>query len=95
MPPFAMVGCTVVPRGVLEERWHQLSSGYVSTPIREGDSLVGAVVVFRDVSDRTRAEAALEYTEQRFRSSSPIFREPYTGVHAMPTGPCSFSARPL
>ena len=41
---------------------------YVSTPIREGDSLVGAVVVFRDVSDRTRAEAALEYTEQRFRS---------------------------
>ena len=41
---------------------------YVSTPIREGDSVVGAVVVFRDVSDRTRAEAALEYTEQRFRS---------------------------
>ncbi len=41
---------------------------YISTPIREGDSLAGSVVVFRDVSDRARAEAALEYTEQRFRS---------------------------
>jgi len=61
-----------VHRGTREVFWRKDGTSfpveYVSTPIREGDSLVGAVVVFRDVSDRTRAEAALEYTEQRFRS---------------------------
>ena len=61
-----------VHRGTREVFWKKDGTSfpveYVSTPIREGDSLVGAVVVFRDVSDRTRAEAALEYTEQRFRS---------------------------
>lgn len=41
---------------------------YVSTPIRENDAVVGAVVVFRDISDRKRAEKALEDAEQRFRS---------------------------
>jgi len=32
---------------------------YVSTPIREEDELAGAVVVFRDVTERRRAEEAL------------------------------------
>jgi PAS domain S-box-containing protein len=41
---------------------------YVSTPIREDDAVIGAVVVFRDISDRKRAERALEDAEQRFRS---------------------------
>ena len=41
---------------------------YVSTPIREDDVVIGAVVVFRDISDRRRAENALEDAEQRFRS---------------------------
>jgi PAS domain S-box-containing protein len=41
---------------------------YVSTPIREDRRVVGAVVVFRDISDRKRAEAALDASEKRFRS---------------------------
>ncbi len=48
---------------------------YVSTPIREGSSIVGAVVIFRDVTERKRAEEEharllrqAEEAEERFRS---------------------------
>ncbi len=47
---------------------------YVSTPIRERGSIVGAVVIFRDVTERKRAEAEhvrllrqAEEAEERFR----------------------------
>lgn len=38
---------------------------YVSTAIREGDAVVGAVVVFRDVTLERRAEAVLVASEER------------------------------
>jgi len=33
---------------------------YISTPIRDDDKLVGAVVTFRDITERKRSEAAIE-----------------------------------
>jgi len=41
---------------------------YVSTPIRDSDALAGAVVVFKDISERKRSEDLLRENEKRFRS---------------------------
>jgi PAS domain S-box-containing protein len=38
---------------------------YVSTPIREADQVVGAVIVFRDITARKIAESALRASEER------------------------------
>jgi PAS domain S-box-containing protein len=37
---------------------------YVSTPIREGAAIVGAVVTFNDITERKRAEAALQRVKE-------------------------------
>ena len=48
---------------------------YVSTPIREDHRVVGVVVVFRDISDRKRAESALGESEERFRQLAEHIKE--------------------
>jgi PAS domain S-box-containing protein len=42
-----------------------LPAEYVSTPIREHGDIVGAVVVFRDISERQQADEALRASEAR------------------------------
>ena len=40
---------------------------YISTPIREGEKIVGAVVTFQDITERRRIETALRESEARYR----------------------------
>jgi PAS domain S-box-containing protein len=41
---------------------------YSSAPIREHGAITGLVVVFRDITDRKRAERALQESEERYRT---------------------------
>ncbi|HKW87315.1 MAG TPA: PAS domain S-box protein [Candidatus Acidoferrales bacterium] len=51
---------------------------YISTAIRDGDEIVGAVVTFRDITARQRAEKAQKQAEERFRS---IFENAVEGIY--------------
>lgn len=43
---------------------------YLSTPLREGDELVGAVLTFSDVTERRRAEERLKTSREQLRALS-------------------------
>ncbi|HEV2305204.1 MAG TPA: PAS domain S-box protein, partial [Candidatus Acidoferrales bacterium] len=51
---------------------------FISTAIREGEDVVGAVVTFRDITARQRAEKAQKQAEERFRS---IFENAVEGIY--------------
>ncbi|MHB8526218.1 MAG: PAS domain S-box protein [Candidatus Acidiferrales bacterium] len=51
---------------------------FISTAIREGEEVTGAVVTFRDITARQRAEKAQKQAEERFRS---IFENAVEGIY--------------
>lgn len=68
-PVYAAIRDGQIHRVVDELFWRKdgtaLPVEYVSTPIAEGKRVVGAVVVFRDVTARKQAESALKASEER------------------------------
>jgi len=51
---------------------------FISTAIREGEEVTGAVVTFRDITARQKAEKAQKQAEERFRS---IFENAVEGIY--------------
>lgn len=59
--------------------WRKDGSGfpveYTATPIREGSDVIGAVIVFRDMTEKKEAERAVEESQMRFRQLAEHIRE--------------------
>ncbi|MBP8153675.1 MAG: PAS domain S-box protein [Nitrospira sp.] len=65
-----------VPRDVFwRKNGTALPVEYVSTPIIEKGAVAGAVVVFRDITERLEAERAVEESQERFRQLAEHIRE--------------------
>ena len=68
-PIHAAIKDGLVHRVVDEVFWRKDGSAfpveYVCTPIREAERVVGAVIVFRDITARKQAESALKASEER------------------------------
>ena len=53
---------------------------YTSVPMRKGDAVVGAVVVFRDITERKKAEEALREREYRLKTILTTSNEGFWGI---------------
>ncbi|MGC1108006.1 MAG: PAS domain S-box protein [Candidatus Acidiferrales bacterium] len=81
-PVFAVLRDGATRHGTEDVYWRKDGSSfpveYISTAIREGEEVVGAVVTFRDITARQRAEKAQRQAEERFRS---IFENAVEGIY--------------
>ncbi len=96
-PIFATLRDGTVHRATDEVFWRKdgtsLCVSYISTPIREGDEVVGAVVTYQDITDRKHAEDAQRESEERFKTILETLQagvlvidaESHTIVEANPT----------
>ena len=81
-PAFAVLRDGITRHGADEVYWRKDGTSFpvefISTAIREGEDVVGAVVTFRDITARQRAEKAQKQAEERFRS---IFENAVEGIY--------------
>lgn len=68
---------------------------YVSTPIREADKVVGAVIVFRDITARRQTESALRASEERLELVIQGSSDGFWDGHILPDQPWSSPQTPI
>jgi len=88
-----------VHRVVDEVFWRKDGSSfpveYVSTPIREADKVVGAVIVFRDITARRQTESALRASEERLELVIQGSSDGFWDGHILPDQPWSSPQTPI
>ena len=81
-PVFAVLRDGITRNGSEDVFWRKDGSSFpvefISTAIREGEEVAGAVITFRDITARQRAEKAQKQAEERFRS---IFENAVEGIY--------------
>ncbi|MGC2624000.1 MAG: PAS domain S-box protein, partial [Candidatus Acidiferrales bacterium] len=81
-PVLAVLSDGATRNGAEDVFWRKDGSSFpvefISTAIREGEEVIGAVVTFRDITARQRAERAQRQAEERFRS---IFENAVEGIY--------------
>lgn len=81
-PIFSVLSDGTTRHGAADVFWRKDGSSFpvefISTAIRDNEEVVGAVVTFRDITARQRAERAQRQAEERFRS---IFENAVEGIY--------------
>jgi PAS domain S-box-containing protein len=98
-PVYAAVEDGMVHRVVDEVFWRKDGSAfpveYVSTPITEAERVVGAVVVFRDITARKQAESALKASEERLEMVIHGSTDGFWDGRVLPNEPWSSPSTPV
>ena len=98
-PIYAAIKDGLVHRVVDEVFWRKDGIGfpveYVSTPIKEGERVVGAVIVFRDIAARKKAESALKASEERLEMVIQGSTDGFWDGHILPNEHWSSPRTPI
>jgi PAS domain S-box-containing protein len=98
-PIYAAVTDGLVHRVLDEVFWRKDGTAfpveYVSTPIKEADRVVGAVIVFRDITARKLAESALKTSEERLELVIQGSNDGFWDGRVLPNEPWSSPITPI
>ena len=98
-PIYAAISDGLVHRAVDEVFWRKDGTAfpveYVSTPIMEAGKVVGAVIVFRDITARKQAESALKASEERLEMVIQGSNDGFWDGHILPNEHWSSPRTPI
>ncbi|HTL62447.1 MAG TPA: PAS domain S-box protein [Nitrospira sp.] len=98
-PIYAAINDGEIHRVIDEIFWRKNGTAfpveYVSTPITEGDRVVGAVIVFRDITARKEVESALKASEERLEMVIQGSTDGFWDTRLLPNEPWTSPRTPV